>query len=90
MKIIQIIKDGNKLLGLGDDGYTYVYSKLKYSFWNDKLNKETVTNDNVWIRVANRHHEAIEGINFIASDGSQHSRECDYEEVISSDLNYKF
>lgn len=48
MKIIQIIKDNKQLLGLGDNGITYVYSEVEYSSWSKIKNKLVNHRANIW------------------------------------------
>ncbi len=89
MKIIQIIKDDNKLIGLGDDGITYVQSRIKYSYWNEKKQEDVMTSSYFWRFIADGSHQVNDGIQFIYQDGTSKHLLCDYEEVITDDFNYK-
>jgi 23S rRNA G2445 N2-methylase RlmL len=89
MKIIQIIKDGNKLLGLGDDGYTYVYSKIKYLSWNPIKEKDNICSTNMWRRVADRDYELGMGVNYYddEKDIFNKNEEHEWEDIITDDFN---
>lgn len=89
MKIIQIIKDENKLIGLRDDGITYVQSKIKYSYWNENKQEDVITSSYFWRFIADGSHQVPDGIQFIYQSGTVQHLECDYEKVISDELNYK-
>jgi ABC-type transport system substrate-binding protein len=90
MKIIQIIKDGNKLLGLGDNGITYVYSKIKYSVWNEKLQEEQSRYAKIWREVAVQAYEGDDAMYYM----NPSTKEFDvleeyYDKVISDEFNYE-
>lgn len=90
MKIIQIIKDGNKLLGLGDDGITYVYSKVKYSAWNEIKQEEQYRHAKIWREVASRAYEGDDAMYYIDPLTKEEAiLEAYYDKVISDDFNYE-
>ena len=86
MKIIQIIKDKEKLLGLGDDGNTYVYSLIKCSYWSEKAGKEMLTSYWMWRKVTNKDYLSDEGIMFEGQDKINESIEL--EKILSNNLDY--
>lgn len=90
MKIIQIIKDGKKLLGLGDNGITYVYSKVKYSAWNQIKQEEQSRYVYIWREVASQAYEGDDAMYYIDPTTKQEAViEEYYDKVISDDFNYE-
>lgn len=90
MKIIQIIKDGNKLIGLGDNGITYVYSKIKYSAWNKTVQEEQPRYAKIWREVASRAYEGDDAMYYIDPSTKEFDvLEEYYDKVISDDFNYE-
>lgn len=90
MKIIQIIKDGDKLLGLGDNGITYVYSKVKYSAWNEIKQEEQFRHAKIWREVASRAYEGDDAIYYMNPSTKQFDILEEYhDKVISDDFNYE-
>lgn len=89
MKIIQIIKDNKKLLGLGDNGITYVYSEVEYSSWSKIKNKLVNHKANIWREVASRCHETWDGMIFTYGDDNKETIVDDpFEKIISDDFTY--
>ena len=90
MKIIQIIKDGNKLIGLGDNGITYVYSKVKYSAWNKIKNEEQTRYAKIWRVVADQAYEGDDAMYYMNPSTKEFDVLEEYhDKVISDDFNYE-